>query len=260
MKGNGDKKQPVLEHLIELRNRLIKCAIAVVVAAIIAFVFSHQIFHFLTIPASSAGINLVYIDMTEMLGIYLTVCISAGIALAMPFLIYQVMMFVFPALTPEERKYVLLMLPWTVLMFIAGAAFSYFVMLPPSVKFLLTFGTDIAIPQIRIGSYITLVTRIMLVAGIIFELPVVTTFLARLGLITSSWLAKRRKIVIVLAFIAGAVVTPTTDPVNQVLLAIPLIVLYEMSIWLAKLAQHKKPKVLALSPSQGSSDSGAGKL
>ncbi len=144
-------------------------------------------------------------------------------------------------------------------MFIAGVAFSYYIMLPPAINFLLTFGSNIAIPQIRIGSYITVATRVMLAAGIIFELPVISTFLARLGVITSSWLASKRKFAVVLAFILGAVITPTADPVNQCLLAAPLIVLYEMSIWLAKLVQPKKHALLELSP-ENSIDSTLGKV
>jgi sec-independent protein translocase protein TatC len=260
MKNNKNNNLSILGHLSELRSRLIKCVIAVVITSIAAFVFSDQIFHVLTLPASYTGINLVYIDMTEMLSIYMTVCLSAGIAVAMPYLVYQILMFVFPALTPPEKKYILMMLPWTAIMFIAGAVFSYYVMLPPSIKFLLTFGSNIAVPQIRIGSYIIVITRVMLAAGVIFELPVISTFLARLGIVTSSWLASKRKIVIVLAFVIGALITPTTDPINQTLLAGPLIVLYELSIWLAKLVQPKKHTQLVLSTSDGSVGSTSNKL
>ncbi len=259
MKTNKNNNLSILGHLSELRSRLVKCVIAVIITTIVAFVFSDQIFHVLTVPASNTGISLVYIDMTEMLSIYMTVCLSAGIALAMPYLVYHVLMFIFPALTPSEKKYILLMLPWTAFMFIGGVAFSYYVMLPPAIKFLLTFGSNIAVPQIRIGSYVTVVTRVMLAAGIIFELPVISTFLARLGIVTSSWLASKRKIVIVLAFVVGAIVTPTTDPVNQTLLAGPLIVLYEISIWLAKLAQPKKHTQLVLLTPDGSVGSASNK-
>jgi sec-independent protein translocase protein TatC len=240
MRAVQNRNLSILGHIAELRSRLVKCAIAVVITSIVAFIFSDQIFHILTLPANKAGFSLIYIDMTEMFSLYMTVCLTAGIALAMPYLVYQILMFVFPALNRTEKKYVLLMIPWIALMFIGGVLFSYFIMLPPAVQFLLTFGSNIAVPQIRIGSYITVITRVMLAAGVIFELPVISTFLARLGLITSSWLASKRKFAIVLAFILGAVITPTADPVNQVFLAVPLIALYEMSIWLAKLVQPRK--------------------
>ena len=169
----------LMGHLLELRSRLLKCVLAVVITTIVSFVFANQIFHVLTRLA--AGYSLIYIDMTEMFSIYMQVCIAAGIALAMPYLVYQIIMFVFPALSRQEKKYVLIVVPWIFLMFIGGVVFSYFVLLPPGLRFLFTFASDIATPQIRIGSYITVVTRLMLAAGIMFELPVVTTFLGPFG-------------------------------------------------------------------------------
>ncbi|MDP2917413.1 MAG: twin-arginine translocase subunit TatC [Dehalococcoidia bacterium] len=242
----GDKKLSILGHIAELRGRLVKSVIAVAITTILSFVFANQIFQVLLLPVP--GIKLIYIDMTEMIGMYMKVCLSAGIALAMPYLIYHAVMFVAPALTPKERRYVLLVLPWIAAMFVGGMLFSYFVLLPPAVRFLTTFGSDIATPQIRIGSYISVVTRLILATGVIFELPVISTFLARLGVITSSWLAGKRKVAIVGAFILGALITPTFDPINQSLVAGPLIVLFEMSIWLAKLVQPKHAKQAATLP------------
>jgi sec-independent protein translocase protein TatC len=239
-------KLTILGHLNELRSRLLKSVIAIVVASVISFVFADRIFSVLTRPA--AGFELIYIDMTEMLGIYMKVCLTVGIALAMPYLLFQVLMFIFPALTRREKKYVLLIIPWISLMFAAGIVFSYFILLPPAINFLLTFGSDFATPQIRIGSYINLVTRVILATGVIFELPVISTFLARLGIVTSEWMAGKRKIAVVGAFVLAALITPTFDPVNQCLVAVPLVVLYELSIWLAKLVQKRHPRTVAASP------------
>jgi sec-independent protein translocase protein TatC len=227
-------------HLNELRSRLLKSVFAVIICSVISYVLADWIFRVLTIPA--AGHTLIYIDMTEMLGIYMKVCLTAGITLAMPYLVYQVLMFVFPALTDREKKYIILVIPWVVLMFLGGIAFSYFVLMPPAVRFLFNFGSDIATPQIRIGSYIGVVTRIVVATGVVFELPVISTFLARLGIINSAWLASKRKVAVILAFVLGAIITPTFDPVNQLAIALPLIALYEMSIWLAKLVQHRQPR------------------
>ena len=235
-----DKKLTFLGHLAELRTRLIRTVIAVVITTILSFVFARQIFQVLTLPIE--GTELIFIDMTEMLGIYMKVCLATGIALAMPYIVYQTVMFIAPALTPKEMTYVYLVLPWIAFMFVGGMAFSYFVLLPPAVKFLVSFGSDIATPQIRVGSYISVVTRLIVATGVIFELPVISTFLARLGIITSGWLASKRKLAIVLAFVLGAIITPTLDPINQSLVAVPLIALYEMSIWLAKLVQRKHHK------------------
>lgn len=235
---SDEKKLTILGHLGELRSRLIKCVIAVVITSLVSFIFAKQIFNILILPAE--GIDLIYIEMTEMIGTYMRVSLASGIILAMPYLVYQVLMFVSPALTPKEKKYVYLILPWVTLMFIGGVVFGYFILVPPATKFLITFGSDIATPQIKIGNYISIITRLLVAIGLVFELPVLTTFLARIGIITPKWLADKRKLAIIFAFILAAIITPTFDPINQSLVAIPLIVLYEMSIWLAKLVRRGK--------------------
>ena len=238
--SNNEKKLSLLGHLAELRKLLIKSLIAVVITTIFSFIFYQQIFDMLIRPAQ--GINLIFVEMTEMLGTIMRVCLVSGIILAMPYLTYQLIMFVSPALTRRERRYVYLILPWIALMFAAGVIFTYFILLPPAIKFLTTFGSDIATPQIKIGNYISIVTRLLLAVGLVFEMPVVTTFLARLGIVKSKWLADKRKIAIILAFILAGIITPTFDPINQSLVAVPLIVLYELSIWLARLVQPKKSR------------------
>jgi sec-independent protein translocase protein TatC len=228
----------ILQHLDELRKSLIRSVIAVAVATALSFVFWHQLMHLLIRPLP--GVQLIFIDLTEMIGTTFRVCLAAGIIIAVPYLTYEFIMFVSPALTGKEKKYVFMVLPWIGLMFAGGVLFSYFVLLPPALKFLGNFGSDIAIPQIRIGNYISIVTRLMLITGIIFELPVVTTLLSALGIVSSRWLASKRKWAILLAFVVAAIITPTFDPVNQSLVAVPLIVLYEMSIWLAKIVYKKE--------------------
>jgi len=238
---NGEKKLTVLGHIAELRKRLIRSIIVIVVTSILSFAFYNQIFDILIAPAQ--GINLIFIEMTEMLGTIMRVCLFSGIIIAMPYLTYEVIMFVSPALTRKEKRYIYLILPWIALMFAAGVIFSYFVLAPRMILFLTTFGGDIATPQIKIGNYISVVTRLLLAMGLVFEMPVLTTFLARLGIITSKWLADKRKTAIILAFILAAIITPTIDPINQSLVAIPLVILYEMSIWMAKLVQKKEARV-----------------
>ena len=238
----SDKKLSVLKHLSELRRRLIRCVIAVSITSIISFIFAKQIFQILILPTE--GINLVYIEMTEMIGTYMKVSLASGIILAMPYLVYQVIMFVSPALTRKEKKYVYLILPWIAFMFMGGVIFGYFILIPPATKFLITFGSDIATPQIKIGNYISIVTRLLLAIGCVFEMPVITTFLARLGIITPGWLARKRKGAVIFAFILAAMVTPTIDPINQCLVAVPLIGLYEVSIWLARLVQRKESRIV----------------
>jgi len=237
------QEMTLLDHLTELRQRLIKSVIALVVAVLISLIFAKYIFDFLIAPAPD-DIVLIRTEMTEMLSTYMKVSLMGGIALAMPVLVYQGIMFVSPAMTRREKKYVYLALPWITLMFAAGFAFGYFVLVPPATDFLIDFMSDIAAPQIKIGNYISLVTRLLIAIGIVFETPVVITFLARLGVVRPDMLSRRRRMAIVVSFIVAAIITPTFDPVNQVLVAAPLIVLYELSIWLAKLAYRKRAKGL----------------
>lgn len=248
--GEGEKKLTILGHLAELRKRLIRSVVVLAITTTLGFVFWHQLFDILIRPAQ--GVNLIFVEMTEMIGIVFRVCLAGGIILAVPYLTYEFIMFVSPALTSKEKKYVYMVVPWIALMFISGVVFSYFVLLPPAMRFLITFGSDIATPQIRIGNYISIVTRLMLAVGLVFELPVVTTFLARLGIVSPQWLARKRRWAIVLAFVIAAIITPTFDPINQSLVAVPLVILYEMSIWLAKLVQRKVPRVVMSLPTPAS--------
>ena len=237
-----DKKTTVLEHLRELRKRLLRSAIAVVITSSVAFVFIDELFELLKRPA----LNLdpvpvfIFIEMTEGFVTYMRVALVAGIAAAMPFIMYQLLMFLIPALTNRERKAVYTLLPVITIMFAGGVAFAFFYLLPPATQFLLSVGTDVAEIQPRLSNYVNFVTRLLLAIGIVFELPVVTTFLARIGVISSKWLADRRKLMIVFSFILAAFITPTPDAVNQSIVAGTLIILYEISIWLARLVQKRR--------------------
>ncbi len=246
-------KLTFIGHLGELRHRLLKCVILLVITVGISFFLTEPyIFPILISPVkdllSAEEINLVFTQMTEMIGTYMKVSLAAGIILAMPYLVYQLLMFVSPALTRREKKRIYLLLPWITLMFIAGVAFAYFILIPPATSFLLTFGSSIATPMIKIGNYISIVTRLLVASGAIFETPVIILFLARLGIVKAKMLASKRRHAIVVAFILAALITPTIDPINQGLVALPLIVLYEMSIWLAKLVQPKEAPAVTPSP------------
>ncbi len=251
---SDDTRLSILGHLKELRQRLIKVIIVLLVACVLSFIFADEIFHILTAQTEGIEGSLIFIEMTEMIGTYMKVCLASGVIVTMPYIIYHAIMFVSPALTRKEKKAVYLIIPWVTLMFAGGVAFGYFILIPPATKFLITFGSNIATPQIKIGNYISVVTRLLLAIGLVFELPVVTTFLARLGIITSGWLASKRRIAIILAFILAAIITPTFDPLNQTLVAAPLVVLYEMSIWLAKLVQRKRESEAELTTTPVSGD------
>jgi len=238
--SNNEKKLSVLGHLAEVRKRLIRSVIAVVITSILAFIFYHQIFDILISPAPQ-DISLQAIKMTEMIGTTMRVCLISGIMLAMPYLTYELIMFLSPALTGREKGYVYLILPWIALMFAAGVVFGYFILIPRLTGFLISWGSDIVSIQPTISDYINIVTRLLLVIGLVFEMPVVITFLSRIGVLKPKWLTDKRRVAFILAFILAAIITPTIDPINQSLVAAPLIVLYEMSIWLAKLVHKKRP-------------------
>jgi sec-independent protein translocase protein TatC len=234
----ADENKGISFHLEELRRRLIICLVALAAGIIIAFAFADQLFRILILPAGD--INLIFVEVTEMLGAYMQVCLIGGIILAMPVLVYELIVFIAPALTQVEKKYVWIALPFILIMFAGGVLFAYFVLIPPAMQFLLSLGSGIASPQIRIGNYISLVARLLLAIGLVFETPVVTTILARLGIVSSRWLLAQWKWAVIIAFILGALITPTIDPVNQTLIALPLIILYLLSILLARMVEKRK--------------------
>ncbi len=244
--ADSGSRLTILGHLNEMRSRLISCVIVLVLTTGLSFIFADRIFAILLDPAGD--VKLIYTELTEMMGTWMKVCVFSGIVLASPFIIFQVIMFISPALTSREKKYLYLLLPWVCLMFIGGVVFGYFVLLPPAIRILTTWGEGIATPFITVGNYIATVTRLLLAVGLVFELPVISTFLAKIGVVRSEWLAKWRKWAIVGAFVLGGIITPTLDPVNQALVTVPLIALYEASIWLARLVQPHRGRKAAPSP------------
>ncbi|MFU8796430.1 MAG: twin-arginine translocase subunit TatC [Dehalococcoidia bacterium] len=235
--GQTERVTGISGHLIELRTRVFRSVIAVGVTTVLAFIFHEHVFALLLYPAGD--IYLIFVEMTEMIGTVLLVSLVTGVVLAMPYLTYQFIMFVSPALTPREKRYFYLVLPWMVIMFAAGVIFSYFMLIPAASTFLLGFGGDIATPQIKVSNYVSVVARMLLVSGFVFEMPVVITFLARIGVVSAQWLARRRRVVIIGAFILAAVLTPP-DALTQIIMAVPLVALYEISILLARVVGRKR--------------------
>ena len=238
---------PLRQHLEELRKRLTIALVTTVVTTVIAFVFYKQIIELLLRPAdlgAAAGgeAGLVFIEVTEMLAVSLKVSIVSGFVLAFPIILYQIIMFVAPGLTPKERRYLITFIPGVALAFVAGVSFGYFVLIPPALNFLLSWGSDLATPMIRIGNYVNVMVMLLFWMGVVFETPVVMLLLAKLGVVSPRGFARWRRQWIVVAFILGALITPTFDPINQSLVAGPLIVLYEAGIWLAKLATRGRPR------------------
>jgi sec-independent protein translocase protein TatC len=232
----GDQgKNSILGHLSELRRRLLLCVIVLFITVSASFYPTKYVIDFL--KSRAPDVQLIYTKPTEMIGTYIQVSLYLGIGVAMPFILYQALMFISPALTRKEKRYLYTVIPAVAFCFVAGVAFAYFVLLPPGLRFLLTFGSDIADPMISVGAYVGLVTKLMFWVGVVFEIPVVMYYVSKLGIISPAWFARKRKWAFVGAFILSAIITPTVDPVNQTLVAVPIIVLYEIGIWVSRLAQ-----------------------
>ncbi|MBN2075697.1 MAG: twin-arginine translocase subunit TatC [Dehalococcoidales bacterium] len=237
--SDSDNNLSILGHFSEMRKRLIRSVVVLVIMIIVAFVFWERLIEILLYPAPE-GITLQAIKMTEMFGTTMRISLVAGAILAMPYLTYELLMFVSPALTRSERKYVYIALPWIALMFIGGVVFAYFIMIPSITNFLLSWGADLVTPQPMFSDYVNIVTRMLLVSGLVFELPVLITFLARIGIVKPQWLASKWRGAIIISFILAAIITPTPDPINQSIVAGVLIFLYGLSLLLAKLVYRKK--------------------
>ena len=241
-----DRQLSIGQHLTELRKRLMWSVAAVLICTAAAFVFHQPILRLLMEPARGftdiPAEGPIYTELTEFIGVAMKVSLLFGFVLALPFVLFQVAMFVAPGLTPVERRYLFTLLPISLLVFVLGAAFGYRVLFPPAVRFLITFGDDVATPYIRIGNYANLMIALLFWMGIVFETPVVMFFLSKIGLVTSKLLARHRRYAIVVAFVLGAIITPTFDPINQTIVALPIIVLYEVGIWLAWIGGRGRQK------------------
>ena len=239
-------EQPLMHHLVELRRRLIICIIAIAFGTVIAFSLHKVIISAILGPAAEfadmAQGKPIFTELTEFIGITMKISILGGIVIAIPVIIYHGLMFVNPGITRKERIYIFAGLPVTIAAFLSGVTFGYFILLPPAINFLLTFGSDLATPLIRIGNYVSLTIMLLFWMGLSFETPVIMFLLAKLGVVRSSTFARQRRFAVVGAFILAAVITPTFDPINQTIVAIPIIILYEIGIWLAKLARKEKAK------------------
>jgi sec-independent protein translocase protein TatC len=182
----------------------------------------------------------IYTDLTEYLGVAMKVSLLGGMVLSLPIILFQTVLFISPGLKTRERRYLYALMPVSLLAFAVGATFGYQILFPPAVKFLLNFGSDVATPYIRISNYAGLMLRLLFWMGIVFETPVVLFFLSKIGIVNSKFLAKQRRYAILIAFVLGAIITPTFDPINQTLVALPIIALYESGIWITKFSGRKR--------------------
>lgn len=232
-----EDKIPFTEHLEELRNRLIKAFIAVGIGFVFSYGFKERLFEILTKPLIKVmknGEKIIYTGLPEAFFTFLKVSLLTGIMLASPVIIYQFWMFVAPGLYKKERRLLVPIILLSTIFFVGGSLFGYFVVFPFGFKFFLGFssGNIQALPSMK--EYLGFASKLLLAFGLVFELPLVITFLARLGLVTVPFLKKSRKYAILIFFTGAAILTPP-DVVTQIFMALPLMLLYEVSIIGARL-------------------------
>lgn len=246
-------RQPILEHLGELRSGIFKSLIVVAIGFAVSFYYSEQIFSILILPmhyilsfsleepymafrkTGSADINLVFLAPAEALWMHFKIAFISGAIATSPVIFYQVWRFVSPGLLPKEKKYALPFVFVTTLLFITGALFCFIIVLPFAMNFLLNYKTENIKPMISVGKYIDFCLKFIVAFGLVFELPVIVVFLTRMGIVTIEFLSKNRKYAVLVAFILAAFLTPTPDAFNQTLMAVPIIVLYEIGILASKI-------------------------
>ena len=236
-----DDKLPLTSHLDELRKRLIRCSVAVIIGFLISYGFKEKLFAILTRPlmeVMDAGDTLIFTGIPEAFFTFLKVSLLSGILLAIPVIMFEFWMFVAPGLYKNERKIMLPIVIISSFFFVGGALFGYFIVFPYGFQFLLGFATETLRPFPSMKEYLSFSAKLLLAFGFVFELPIVITFLARIGLVTVDFLKKNRKYAILLFFVGSAILTPP-DVVTQVMMSIPLMILYEISIFGARIFGRK---------------------
>lgn len=238
---DAEDKIPFTAHLEELRQRLVVCFIAVGIGFVVAYGFKEKLFQILTRPLISVmqtGDNMIFTGLPEAFFTYLKVAFLAGIMLAAPVIIYQFWMFVAPGLYHKEKRLLIPIVLLSSVFFIGGALFGYFIVFPFGFKFFLGFATDTIRPLPSMKEYLAFAAKLLLAFGLVFELPLIVTFLAKMGLVSVDFLKQNRKYALLLFFVFAAILTPP-DVVTQIMMALPLMALYEVSIIGARLFGKK---------------------
>jgi sec-independent protein translocase protein TatC len=233
------KKSPdemtFLEHLEDLRKRLFLSFISVFVAVLPAYVFSKDIYRFLARPLTQflpEGQSMAFLKLTEPFMLYIKVSFITALFAVSPFIFYQLWKFIAPGLYQKEKKYVVPFVLFTSVFFMGGAAFSYYIAYPFACKFFLDLGADFK-AVITVDEFFGLTIKMLLGVGLVFEMPTLIFFLARMGIVTSKWMVKNFKYAVLAVFVIAAVITPSPDMVNQMILAVPMLILYTISIVVA---------------------------
>lgn len=230
-----------LQHLEELRWRFVYSIIGVIIGTIITWVFiDFLVDSILLLPAKAADIKLQNLRPFGQLFLFMQIAITGGIIISIPNIFYQLWKFIAPALRKNEKKYISLIVIFSTICFLIGIAFAYFIMIPITLKFAGQFGSQEIENNFAIAEYFSIIISIMLGAALVFELPMLSFLLSKLGILTPQIMRKFRKHSIIVILILAAILSPGTDPVAQILLAIPLTLLYEISIFVSKIFSKKR--------------------
>ena len=248
MSESSEPEMTLLEHLGELRARVIRSILALAAATAVALLFTPQVFRLLRAPLGEG--RLIAIGPTETIVAYFKIALLSGLVLAMPVITYQLFRFVSPGLTRQERRSLLLLIPAASISFAAGILFAALVLLPFAVGYLQGFLSDVVAQTWSLSPYISFVTTFLLAMGLVFETPLVIYFLARVGIVTPAFLSHYRRYAIVLLAVVAAVITPTPDPFNMLLVMVPLLLLYELGVLLARVAARRRPAPRSRNPTE----------
>ncbi|MCP2604718.1 twin-arginine translocase subunit TatC [Candidatus Aminicenantes bacterium AH-873-B07] len=231
-----------LEHLQDLRKRLLYSISAIIIGVIPAWIFSRDIYRILAQPVTKflpEGEKLAYTTLTAPFMVYIKVSFLASVFFTSPFVFFQLWLFVSPGLYPKEKRYVIPFVIFTSLFFILGGLFGYFIVFPWACRFFLKMGADFR-PVITIDQYFSFALKVLLGIALVFELPTLIFFLSRLGIVTHKWLIKKFKYAVLVTFIIAAIITPTPDMITQSIIAIPMLALYGIGIGIAYIFRKRK--------------------
>lgn len=236
-----EKEMGFLDHLEELRTRILKAVLSILIAGIGAAFFSDFLVKTVLMgPLLKVGLKAQVLTPYGIVLLYMEVVLVAAVIIAMPVILFQLWQFIAPGLMPHERKYAWWIVFFTSICFFCGIIFGYFVLIPTALSFFSSFGTDTFQLNVSVDNYVSFLLSLILGAGVVFELPMVSYFLSKLGLVNPKLMRHYRRHAIVIILIIAAVVTPTPDIITQSLLAAPMILLYEISIFISKFAQKKR--------------------
>ena len=236
---NNDGSMPLTDHLREMRNRIVICLAVFVIGMVVCLSLASKIVTILTDMGARYNYQFVYIAPQELLMSYFTIAFAGGIVIAVPVIAYHAYAFCSPGLTKSERMYFGLAMIFGAICFCVGVAFAYFITVPFMLGFLISFTKDVNVrDSISIGEYLNFLVTVFLIFGTVFEMPVISVILTRMGIIRAEWLAKARKVMIVVIFFLAAVITPP-DVVSQVMVALPMLALYEIAILLSRIFRRK---------------------